>query len=123
VEIKSVFETGIADQTIVNLRTAVSQENNEWSDLYPRFSDIAREEGFPAIAAIFRMIAKVEAEHEKRFRKLLQRMEDGTVFHREKSIRWECRKCGYIHEGVQPPQICPACQHPTGYFEEKAENY
>ncbi len=123
VEIKSVFETGIADQTIENLRTAVSEENNEWSDIYPRYSEIAREEGFPAIAAIFRMIAKVEAEHEKRYRKLLQRMEDGTVFHREKSIRWECRKCGYIHEGVQPPQICPACQHPTGYFEEKAENY
>ncbi len=123
VEIRTVCETGIAEQTIENLRTAVSGENNEWSDMYPRFSEIAREEGFPAIAALFRMIAKVEVEHEKRFRKLLQRIEDGTVFHREKSIRWECRKCGYIHEGEQPPQICPACQHPTGYFEEKAENY
>jgi len=123
VEIRTVFETGIAEQTIENLRTAVSGENNEWSDMYPRFSEIAREEGFPAIAALFRMIAKVEVEHEKRFRKLLQRIEDGTVFHREKSIRWECRKCGYIHEGEQPPQICPACQHPTSYFEEKAENY
>lgn len=123
VEITTVFETGIADQTIENLKTAIGEENNEWSALYPRFSEIAKEEGFPAIAAIFTMIAKVEVEHEKRFKKLLKRLEDGTIFHREKPIKWECRKCGYIHEGEQPPRTCPACQHPTGFFEEMAENY
>lgn len=123
VEIKIVTETGISDQTIDNLRIAANQENHEWTDLYPRFSQIAREEGFPAIAAVFAIIAKVEIAHEKRFRKLLQRLEDGSIFHRDTPISWECRKCGYIHEGGQPPKICPACQHPTGYFEEKAENY
>lgn len=123
VEIKSFYATGIADQTIENLKTAIAEENNEWTTLYQHFSETAKEEGFPAIAAIFRIIAKVESAHEKRFAKLLKRLEDGTVFHREQPIRWECRKCGYIHEGEQPPQVCPACQHPTGYFEEIAENY
>jgi rubrerythrin len=123
VEIRTIYATGIADQTIDNLKTAINEENNEWSALYPRFSEIAKEEGFPAIAAIFKIIAKVEDEHEKRFKKLLKRLEDGTTFHREKPIKWECRKCGYIHEGEQPPKVCPACQHPTGYFEEMAENY
>ncbi|HEY3389005.1 MAG TPA: rubrerythrin family protein [Prolixibacteraceae bacterium] len=123
VEINTVYSTGIADQTIGNLTTAINEENDEWTTLYPRYSEIAKEEGFPAIAAIFAMIAKVEATHEKRFNRLRQRIEDGSVFHREKPIKWECRKCGYIHEGVQPPQSCPACQHPTAYFEEMAENY
>lgn len=123
VEINSVYANGIADRTIDNLKMAVDEENREWTTLYLHFSEVAKEEGFPAIAAIFRMIAKIEAVHEKRFEKLLKRLEDGTVFHREQPIRWECRKCGYIHEGEQPPQVCPACQHPIGYFEEMAENY
>jgi len=123
VEIKTVFATGIADRTSENLATAINEESSEWTTLYPQFSEIAKEEGFPAIAAIFKMIAKVEAEHEKRFKKLLKSIEEGTVFHRDKPIKWECRKCGYIHEGKQPPQNCPACQHPTAYFEEMAENY
>lgn len=123
VEIKSVYATGIASQTIENLKTAIDEENSESSSLYLQFSEIAKEEGFPAIAAIFKLIAKVEAEHAKRFTKLLNAIEDGTVFHREKSVRWECRKCGYVHEGDQPPLVCPACQHPRGYFEEMADNY
>ena len=123
VEIKTTIMTGLANQTIDNLRVAIEEENNGWSAVYPHFSEVAKEEGFPAIAAIFKMIAKVEAAHEKRFLKLLKRLENGTVFLREQPIKWECRKCGYIHEGTQPPQVCPACQHPTGYFEEMAENY
>jgi len=123
VEIKTTITTGLADQTIDNLKVAINEEKNGWSDVYPKFSEIAKEEGFPAIAAIFKMIAKVEAEHEKRFIKLLKSIEEGTVFHREKPIRWECRKCGFVHEGTEPPQVCPACQHPMGYFEEMAENY
>ena len=123
VEIKTVFITGISDQTIENLKNAVNEETRESSFIYPQFSEIAKAEGFPAIAAIFHLIAKVEAEHVKRFKKLLERMEDGTVFRRDKPIRWECLKCGYVHEGENPPQICPACNHPIGYFEEVAENY
>lgn len=123
VEITSVYATGIADQTIDNLKSAIGEENNEWTTLYQHFSEIASAEGFPAISAIFKLIAKVEASHEKRFRKLLHGIEEDTIFHREKPIRWECRKCGYVHVGEQPPQVCPACQHPRGYFEEMAENY
>jgi rubrerythrin len=123
IEIKSMFATGMADQTIENLQVAIEEENNEFSKLYPQFSEIAKEEGFPAIAAIFKMIAKVEAEHEKRFKKLLNGILEGTIFHRSEPIRWECRKCGYVHEGNQPPLVCPACQHPIGYFEEMSENY
>jgi len=69
------------------------------------------------------LIAKVEGEHARRFKKLLKRLEEGTLFRREEPIRWECLKCGYVHEGENPPQVCPACQHPIGYFEEMAENY
>jgi len=123
VEIKTTIMTGLADRTTENLKVAINEEKNGWSEVYPKFSEIAKEEGFPAIAAIFKMIAKVEAQHEKRFKKLLQRLEDGTIFRRNQPIRWECRKCGYVHEGNEPPQVCPACQHPIGYFEEMAENY
>jgi rubrerythrin len=122
IEIKTISTSGISDQTIDNLNIAISEENTEWSGLYPQFSEIAKAEGFPAIAAIFKLIAKIEAEHEKRFRKMLKRLEEGTLFRREQTVRWECRKCGYVHEGEQPPQICPACQHPIGYFEEMEEN-
>ena len=123
VEMKTTIMTGLADQTIVNLKVAIDEEKKGWSAVYPHFSEVAKEEGFPAVAAIFKMIAKVEAAHEIRFMKLLKRLEDRSVFQREQPIKWECRKCGYIHEGTQPPQVCPACQHPIGYFEEMAENY
>ena len=86
-------------------------------------AEIAKEEGFPAIAAAFKIIAKVEAEHEKRYLKLLKNIETGEVFKKEESTLWECRNCGYIHEGKNPPENCPACQHPKAYFEEKSENY
>ena len=118
VEIKVTYTTENVGSTLENLNMAVNEEHNEWSIPYPRFSEIAKDEGFPAIAAIFKIIAKVEAEHEKRFTKFLKRIEDGTLFKREKPVRWECRKCGYVHEGTEPPQICPACNHPIGYFEE-----
>ena len=123
VEIKTIFVTGVSDLTIENLRIAIDEETRESTELYLQYSEIARTEGFPAIGAIFQLIAKVEGEHAKRYRKLLDRLEQGTTFHRDKPIRWECLKCGYIHEGENPPQICPACNHPIGYFEEMAENY
>jgi rubrerythrin len=123
VEIKITYTTENLSSTAENLKYSVNEEHNEWSSLYPKFSEIAKEEGFPAIAAIFKIIAKVEAEHHKRFVKLLNRIEDGTLFKREEPVRWECRKCGFVHEGTEPPKTCPACNHPQGYFEEMAENY
>ena len=84
---------------------------------------VAREEGFTEIAVAFEMIAKVEAEHEARYRKLLERVETGTVFERDGEIYWQCRNCGYVHKGKKAPEKCPACQHPKAYFEPKKENY
>ena len=118
VEIKTQFSTGISDQTLINLQIAVDEEKREGSEIYIQFSEVAKEEGFPAIAAIFHLIARVEVEHAKRFMRLHKRLEDGSLFHRDKPIRWECRKCGHVHEGENPPLICPACNHPIGYFEE-----
>ena len=123
VDIVTEYSTGISDQTTANLKLAIIDETREATELYPQYSEIARQEGFPAIGAIFELISKVETEHAKRFSKLLERLENGTTFRREKSVKWECRKCGYVHEGENPPQICPACNHPLGYFEEMEENY
>lgn len=123
VEITAAFPTGMIGTTADNLRAAAEGENEEWAELYPHFADIAQEEGFPLIAATFRNIAKVEAEHEKRYRTLLSRVEEGKVFEREEAIRWQCRNCGYVHEGTGAPEKCPACQHPQAYFEPMKENY
>ncbi|NVO21090.1 MAG: rubrerythrin family protein [Bacteroidetes bacterium] len=123
VEITASYPAGIIGTTAENLKAAAMGENEEWTDLYPTFSEIAKEEGFPAIAAAFKIIAKVEAEHEKRYLKLLSRLEKNEAFKREEATRWECRNCGYVHEGPNPPENCPACQHPKAYFEEKSENY
>jgi len=123
VDINSTYITGISTQTIDNLRSAGEEESRESSELYIQFSETAKAEGFPAIAAIFYLIAKIEGEHAKRFKKLIKRLEEVTVFKRDKPVRWECLKCGHVHEGEKPPQICPACNHPMGYFEEMAENY
>lgn len=123
VEITASYPAGIIGTTAENLKASAMGENEEWTFLYPQFAEIAKEEGFPAIAAAFKIIAKVEAEHEKRYLKLLSNLESGSVFKKEESVRWECRNCGYVHEGPNPPENCPACQHPKSYFEEKAENY
>jgi len=123
VEITASYPAGIIGTTAENLKAAAVGENEEWTDLYPTFSEIAKEEGFPAIAAAFKIIAKVEAEHEKRYLRLLNRLEKNEVFKRDEATRWECRNCGYIHEGPNPPENCPACQHPKAFFEEKSENY
>ncbi len=123
VEIKTKFITGLSDLTLINLQNSIVEEDRESTELYLHYSETARSEGFPAIAAIFYLIARVEGEHSKRFKKLLKRMEDGTTFKRERKTRWECRKCGHVHDGEHPPEICPACNHPVGYFEEMEENY
>ena len=103
--------------------TSAEGENEEWTVLYPEAAKVAREEGFTEIAVAFEMIAKVEAEHEARYRKLLERVESGRFFERDGEIYWQCRNCGYVHKGKKAPEKCPACQHPQAYFEPKKENY
>lgn len=123
VEITSSYPAGTISTTAENLRAAAEGEHEEWSDAYPEFARIAEEEGFDEIARTFRNIATVEAGHEARYRKLLDNVEKNRVFEREEEIEWQCRNCGYIHTGKEAPELCPACQHPKAYFEERKTNY
>ncbi len=123
VEITAVYPAGKIGTTAENLKAAAMGENEEWTELYPEFERIAREEGFKEVATAFKAIAKVEAEHEKQYLKLLENVESGKVFQREEKVLWKCRKCGFIHEGTKALENCPACLHPKAYFEIKAENY
>ncbi len=123
VEITASYPAGVIGTTAENLKASADGENEEWVELYPEFAKIADEEGFPEIANTFRQIAKVEAEHEARYRTLLARVEAGKVFEREEEISWQCRNCGYVHTGKKALQKCPACHHPQAYFEEKKTNY
>jgi rubrerythrin len=123
VEITASYPAGIIGTTKENLKASADGEQEEHTTLYPHFAEIAKQEGFSEIAIAFRTIALVEKHHEARYRKLLKQVEDGTVFKKEKVVRWKCRNCGYIHEGKTPPVKCPACEHPESYFEvvEEAE--
>ncbi len=123
VEITACYPAGVIGSTAENLKAAADGEYEEWGDLYPEFAKIADEEGFPQIANTFRQIAKVEAEHEKRYRTLLERVEAGKVFEREEEIEWQCRNCGYVIKSKKAPMKCPACEHPQAYFEPKKNNY
>lgn len=123
VEITACYPAGVIGTTADNLKAAAEGENEEWADLYPEFAKVAEEEGFPAIANTFKQIAKVEAEHEARYRTLLSRVTEGKVFEREKEIEWQCRNCGYVYKGKSAPKACPACAHPQAYFEPKKNNY
>lgn len=123
VEITAAFPAGVIGTTAENLKAAAEGENEEWVDLYPHFADVAEQEGFPAVALTFRNVAKVEAEHEKRYRKLLANVENGTVFSADEEIEWQCRNCGYVYRGKTAPEACPACAHPRAYFERKKNNY
>lgn len=123
VEITASYPAGVIGNTAENLLAAAEGELEEWGQMYPEFATVAEEEGFPQIAAAFRMVAKVEVEHEKRYRRLYQRVIDGTVFEREEEIEWQCRNCGYVHKGKSAPQTCPVCQHPQAYFEQEKQNY
>lgn len=123
VEITASFPAGVIGATAENLRAAAEGELEEHSILYPEFAKVAAEEGFPKIAAAFLAIATVEVEHEKRYRTLLARVEENKVFERDQEIEWQCRNCGYVTKGKKAPELCPACQHPKAYFEEKKNNY
>ncbi|KNY29359.1 rubrerythrin [Pseudobacteroides cellulosolvens] len=109
--------------TIENLKAAADGENEEWSDLYPAFAKVAQEEGFPEIAAAFKLIASVEKHHEERYKKLAENIANDAVFKKGEKIKWKCGNCGYIHEGAEAPEKCPACVHPKAYFEVLAEAY
>lgn len=123
VEITATYPAGKIGTTAENLLAAATGEHEEWTDLYPHFADVAEAEGFANIAATFRKIAAVEVQHEKRYRRLLKRVEAGTVFSREEEVTWQCRECGHIHVGKEAPKACPVCAHPQAYFEEEKQNY
>ncbi|HEW92585.1 MAG TPA: rubrerythrin family protein [Thermotogaceae bacterium] len=123
VEITASFPAGVIGTTAENLKAAAAGENYEHTKMYPEFAKVAEEEGFPEIAAVFRAIAVAEKQHEKRYLALLENIEKDRVFKREKSVKWKCRNCGYIHEGTEPPEKCPACAHPKAYFELLSEDY
>ncbi|MDA3892793.1 MAG: rubrerythrin family protein [Salinivirgaceae bacterium] len=123
VEITATYPAPKIGATIENLEAAALGENEEHTELYPEFAKVATKEGFKEISAIFKIIGKIEAVHERRFKKMFDNLNADQVFKREKSQKWECRKCGHIHEGKTAPKICPACRHPQGYFEIEAENY
>lgn len=113
---------GIGD-TAENLKSAAEGENYEWTDMYAGFARTAEEEGFPELAARFRLVAEIERHHEERYRALLKNVEMAEVFAKSEVKVWECRNCGHIMVGTNAPQVCPACSHPQSYFEIHAENY
>ncbi len=121
VEITATFPAGVIGTTAENLKAAAEGEHEEWSDAYPKFAQIAEEEGFIEIAKVFRAIASVEAEHEKRYRTLLELVETNSVFERAEPITWQCRNCGFVLTGKRAPLKCPACAHPQAYFEKMKE--
>jgi len=120
VEFKFLKELG---GTTDNLKAAAGGEHYEWTEMYPDFERVAREEGFTEIADAFKEIAEVEEEHEKRYLALLKNIEECKVFKRDKVMKWKCRNCGYVHEGTEAPECCPACAHPQSYYELLCENY
>ena len=114
---------GLIGTTEENLEEAAKGENYEWTDMYKEFAETAREEGFDEIAAYFERVAEVEAEHEERYRKLLSRLKDGSTFKRPEPSNGVAAIGGYIHEGTEPPEVCPACDHPRAFYEPAADNY
>ena len=114
---------GEVPSTLENLNDAADGENYEWTDMYDNFAKVAREEGFTRVALLFEGVAKIEKEHEERYRKLIANIEDGLVFSKDGDTIWKCRNCGHIIIGKKAPAVCPVCSHPQSYFEVKAENY
>jgi len=123
VEIMAGYPAGVIGTTEENLLAAAEGEKMEWGTLYPDFEKNAKEEGFPMVAHSFREISKVEEHHEKRYRKLLENIKKNQVFKKNKVVKWKCRNCGYVHEGPEAPDVCPACQHPQSYYELWVDNY
>ncbi len=118
-----LLHDGKMPDTMTNLEDAANGENYEWTDMYAGFAKTAREEGFDKIATLFEMVAKIEKEHEERYRKLLNNIKEGLVFSRDGDTIWQCSNCGHIVIGKKAPEICPVCSHAKAYFQIKAENY
>ena len=123
VEIAASYPAGVIGDTVSNLEAAAIGENLEWAKLYKEAEETARKEGFEEIAVQFKEVAEVEEEHEKRYRKLLKNVKEGSVFKKDKVVKWHCRNCGYVHEANEAPKECPACKHPQAYYELLCENY
>lgn len=123
VEFTGTFPAGVIGTTMENLKAAAAGEHEEWAIDYPKFADIAEEEGFPAVAAMYRHIVVAEKAHEERYLALLKNIEDNTVFAKTEEVLWQCRNCGYIHSGTEAPKVCPACLHPQAHFEVKKTNW
>ena len=119
VEITGTFPAGVIGTTAENLAAAAEGEHEEWADMYPAFAEVAAQEGFAEISAVFKAIATVEAEHERRYRDLLALVEAGKVFERDEANEWQCRNCGFVLTAKKAPLKCPACAHPQAYFEKK----
>jgi rubrerythrin len=123
VEITAAYPAGVIGSTAENLKAAADGEKHEWGTLYPDSAKVAEQEGFAEVARTFGMVAKVEAYHERRYRKLLANVDQGKVFKKDAPIKWKCRNCGHIYEGAEAPERCPVCDHSRSYFEVWCENY
>ena len=123
VEIAGAFPAGVIGSTADNLKAAAAGENHEWTEMYPSFAKTAREEGFGEIADVFDAIAVAEKQHEKRYNDFLSNIEAGRVFKRDKPASWRCLNCGYVHDGTEAPEKCPACAHPQAHFELLGKNW
>jgi len=123
VEITAKYPAGVIGTTLENLKASSEGEHHEWSELYPSFAKVAREEGFETVALVFEHISVAEKLHERRYKSLMENIEKGLVFKKEEPVKWYCLKCGYVHEGTDAPKGCPACAHPQAYFEVLAENW
>ena len=123
VELSAVFPAGVIGTTAENLKAAAAGEHHEWGSMYPDFAAVARREGFERIAATFEAIAVAEKHHETRYLGLLNNIKAGTVFKKPAKVVWQCRNCGYLHEGTEAPDVCPACSHAQAHFELLVENW
>ncbi|OOZ36618.1 rubrerythrin [Solemya velesiana gill symbiont] len=122
-EITETFPAGKIGTTLENLRAAAAGEEHEWTEMYPAFAKVAREEGFPEVAAAFDAISIAEKQHRKRYKDLADNLEVGKVFKRDGKVVWRCCNCGYLHEAEEAPNLCPACLHPQAHFELLGENW
>lgn len=122
-EVAAAFPFGVIGETTDNLKAAAAGENHEWTTMYPAFAKTARDEGFDEIADAMEAIAVAEKQHEKRYLALAKNIDKGKVFKKDRPVVWRCRNCGYLHEGPQAPDICPACAHPQAHFELLGENW
>ena len=123
VEITASYPAGIIGDTVANLEASAAGENLEWTKIYKEAEETAGKEELEEIAAVFKEIAEVEEQHEIRYRKLLKNVKESKVFKKDDVVKWKCRNCGYVHEGKEAPEICPACAHPQSHYELLCENY